>query len=582
MKRKFLHILAIAALCAGAASCTDLSEELYSSVTTENYYNTKDDVKRMVYRPFEHAFWSIQSHFLLQELTADQLITPQRDGWWDDGGAWRDLHYHNYGPANQGLGCLHDPWLAGFQGVGECNFVIEELDRLDLSKFGFTDDQIDNYKAQNRVLRAWFYLRLLDMYRNIPFVISFYDLSKNSEGQVDPKVIFDFIERELLESIDQIIAKETLGSQSEIQGLWTKAGVAALLVRLYLNAQVYVGEDRFADAEKYAQQIVNSKYGPYKVADRWDAAFDWDNDTCDEIIFGFPAQDGYTYWHYSAEMLWWSVPHNYNIVIGDSRAAAGIHNCKYAASPSYDLYGNLYEYQLGMPVQKFRKYDGDYRMLNYRNIATSKREGMFVYGYLDYKDPQTGQMIHKKAPEQPYELYIRDAVGQFGSTPPGQWPSDKVSNMKKGDHNSGWHFVKYPMYPDGDPGQLQSDFAEIRLPEVIYSLAECMIRRGAVDDAAALLNDVRRRNYPEEKWPDVLYAPEGKVALDMNEMLDEWGREFFAEGRRRIDLIRFGKFSTGRWWDKTPDSDDHYQIFPLTYYLLNLDPKLKQNPGYNY
>ncbi len=266
----------------------------------------------------------------------------------------------------------------------------------------------------------------------------------------------------------------------------------------------------------------------------------------------------------------------------DSRAAAGIHNCKYAASPSYDLYGNLYEYQLGMPVQKFRKYDGDYRMLNYRNIATSKREGMFVYGYLDYKDPQTGQVIHKKAPEQPYELYIRDAVGQFGSTPPGQWPSDKVSNMKKGDHNSGWHFVKYPMYPDGDPGQLQSDFAEIRLPEVIYSLAECMIRRGAVDDAAALLNDVRRRNYPEEKWPDVLYAPEGKVALDMNEMLDEWGREFFAEGRRRIDLIRFGKFSTGRWWDKTPDSDDHYQIFPLTYYLLNLDHKLKQNPGYNY
>ena len=235
-----------------------------------------------------------------------------------------------------------------------------------------------------------------------------------------------------------------------------------------------------------------------------------------------------------------------------------------------------------MPLQKFRKYDGDYRMLNYRNIATSKREGLFVYGYLDYKDPQTGQVIHKKAPEQPYELYIRDAVGQFGSTPPGQWPSDKVSNMKKGDHNSGWHFVKYTMYPDGDPGQLQSDFAEIRLPEVIYSLAECMIRRGAVDDAAALLNDVRRRNYPEEKWPDVLYAPEGKVALDMNEMLDEWGREFFAEGRRRIDLIRFGKFSTGRWWDKTPDSDDHYQIFPLTYYLLNLDHKLKQNPGYNY
>ena len=92
---------------------------------------------------------------------------------------------------------------------------------------------------------------------------------------------------------------------------------------------------------------------------------------------------------------------------------------------------------------------------------------------------------------------------------------------------------------------------------------------------------MRRRNYPEEKWPEVLYTPEGTVTLDMDEMLDEWGREFFAEGRRRIDLIRFGKFSSGRWWDKTADADDHWQIFPLTNYVLNLDHFLEQVPGYN-
>ena len=39
------------------AACTDLDETLYDQVGTQNYYNTKNDVIRAVFRPFEHAFW---------------------------------------------------------------------------------------------------------------------------------------------------------------------------------------------------------------------------------------------------------------------------------------------------------------------------------------------------------------------------------------------------------------------------------------------------------------------------------------------------------------------------------------------
>ena len=67
----------------------------------------------------------------------------------------------------------------------------------------------------------------------------------------------------------------------------------------------------------------------------------------------------------------------------------------------------------------------------------------------------------------------------------------------------------------------------------------------------------------------------------MQEMLNEWGREFFAESRRRIDLIRFDKFTSGSWWDKTPDGDGHTKIFPIMRPILNANPKLVQNPGYN-
>lgn len=67
----------------------------------------------------------------------------------------------------------------------------------------------------------------------------------------------------------------------------------------------------------------------------------------------------------------------------------------------------------------------------------------------------------------------------------------------------------------------------------------------------------------------------------MQEMLAEWGREFFAEGRRRIDLIRFGKFCNGTWWDKSADADTHTEIFPIMRDILNANHNLVQNPGYN-
>jgi hypothetical protein len=54
--------------------------------------------------------------------------------------------------------------------------------------------------------------------------------------------------------------------------------------------QGYIGEDRFTDCAKYAQDILDGTYGTYKVSDRWDAAFDWNNETCDEVIFAFPGQ----------------------------------------------------------------------------------------------------------------------------------------------------------------------------------------------------------------------------------------------------------------------------------------------------
>ena len=568
-------IAAVAALSLG--SCTDLDENLYDQVGSENYYNTKNDVIRAVFRPFEHAFWSIGSRHVLNELTADQLITPTRDGWWNDGGKWERLHYHTW--TVDDLGEAQTEWNGCFQGIMQCNLVIEDLNRFKPESLGLTEAEFNNLRGQCRALRAWFYIRLLDAFRNVPLVTTYSD--RPSNPQAEPKEVFDFIESELKDCTSLLVRKVGLGNNATIQGQWTQAASAALLVRLYLNAEVYVGEDHYKDCETYAQAILDGQYGDYALADRWDAAFDWDNDTCDEVIFGFPGSRGYTHWHYDGDTYGWTVPAKAADFFNDTKSGVG-HNTKYAASPSYDLDGNLYDYELGMPIQNFRKYEGDERMKLYTNLGNSRREGMFLFGYLEYKDAETGETKRLRAPEQPYDLYLRDAVGRFQSLDPTRWPADKTSKLSTGDHNSGWHFVKYPFYDDNDPNQLASDYTEIRLPEVIYSLAEAKMRQGDRTSAAKLLNSVRKRNYPADKLDDVLYSPEGKVRFDEKEMLDEWGRESLAgaESRRRIDLIRFGKFNTGRWWDKTPDADDHTALFPITRTILNSNPNLVQNPGY--
>ena len=35
------------------------------------------------------------------------------------------------------------------------------------------------------------------------------------------------------------------------------------------------------------------------------------------------------------------------------------------------------------------------------------------------------------------------------------------------------------------------------------------------------------------------------------------------------------------WWDKKPDADSHWDIFPIPRDMMGADHTLEQNPGYN-
>ena len=230
----------------GLPSCTDLSETVYDQVMSQNYYNTKQDVINAVFRPFEHIYESIVRRHEHEELTGDQLITPTRGTWWYDGGKWEKYHYHQYDDINQED--WTNEWEGMYGGIGQCNLVLDDLSQLNPSKFNLSDSEFDSFKAQLRCMRAYCYLRLLNSYRNCILTTTsdqaVYEQPENRK-QVSPQVMFDFIESELrdvcLVALPSKIGQSGNGGQ---QGQFTKAGAAALLVRLYLNAEKWIGQPK--------------------------------------------------------------------------------------------------------------------------------------------------------------------------------------------------------------------------------------------------------------------------------------------------------------------------------------------------
>jgi hypothetical protein len=548
-------------------SCTKLNEKLYDKISSATFLQSREDVIRDFLRSFEHGYWSIQGngYFYAQELPTDELMTPNREGDWFDGGTYQRLHYHTWTIQD---GYTSGLWTALFQGVDMATNSLTDIQAIDPAKFNMTEAEKADFIAELRTHRAWFNLRAFDLYRNIPIVIKVKG-ELESPPQSTPQETFNFIEKELLEAIPGLPTRQSLGNFAI--GRWTKGGAAALLVRLYLNAKVYIGVDKFDECAKVCQDIIDGKYGTYSLESRWDAPFDYNNSQSPEVIFGFPGTFAQTHWQYDGGMYWWMAPHQANNFFGFTDL--GNMNTRYALQPGRNVDSVEYPFTMGKPFIKFQKYPDDVRLKKYKNLGGSKREGMFLYGYLPYYT-NPNQFVKSN---RGYTIFARDQVGWFRGTPPGQLIADKESNMNHADDNSGIWPAKYPIYPSDDANKLASSYAEIRYAEIYYSLAECKYRKNDKAGAAALLNAVRQRNYPAGS--PSLYKADGSQLTDQ-EMLDEWMREFLVENRRRTDLIRWGVFNTGTWWDKQPDQDDHTKIYPIGQSIINITPQYKQNPGY--
>lgn len=397
--------------------------------------------------------------------------------------------------------------------------------------------ELSNYDekmtAEVRFLRAYYYFHLMDCFGNVPFLT---EMSAENAPQAKRAEVYSFIESELLECVEQM-AEPMANSYGRVD----KAAAWNLLSRLYLNAEVYTGTAQWAKAAEYAKKVMDSGYkiftnGGNYCKQGWSAyqmlfmGDNSDNGASVEAIFPI-LQDGVltTSWG-SSLFLMASTFKADMLLVGDA-----------TNNTSENWGGNRARPEL---VAKFFP-NGD--------------------------APQVGMWAMLEQAGDDRALF---------------WGKDRsLSVNTTSEFTDGYSVCKFTnYYSDGgapkDPQFPDADFFLMRAAEANLTYAEAQTRLAggnAPADAIEALNVLRTRAHTSTK-----------VSYTLDEICDEWAREFYYEGRRRSDLVRFDKFGGDtdyKWqWKGGVQNGTNFSkdlnVFAIPDDDMNANSNLVQNPGY--
>ncbi|WP_224491325.1 RagB/SusD family nutrient uptake outer membrane protein [Robertkochia flava] len=450
----------------------------------------------------------------LNELTTDHCVV----GWGDPG--LPDLHEMDWGAGNDFTEAMYYR-LA--QVVSFSNSFISNAGQL-----GTENEEVRSFIAEARFVRAYAYYNLMDLYANVPLVT---EITTELPQQSNRQEIFAFLESELTE-----IQEDLKPALSNEYGRVDQAAAQALLSRMYLNAEVFIGEAKYTEALQNAEAVINSAYSLNTNdgngnGNAYDELFLADNDTNgaqNEFIFvlNFDGVKGQTF---GGSTFMCHAP------VGGSMDPA-----------FFGVNGGWAGYRTTKAlVEKF----------DYAETATDA-DG--------------------------FPIAWSDARANF-YTDGQNYEIQTIANT----FEDGYALIKYRNVDvNGNQGSDTSgDFADsdiplIRLAEMYLNYAEAALKGGggSLGTATALINELRDR----------AGAPRiSQTELNAQFVLDERSRELQWEGFRRTDLIRYGQFTSGSYlWPFKGGAqngrpvEDFRKIFPLPNNVLQINTNLTQNPGY--
>jgi len=450
-----------------------------------------------------------------QEHTTDECIGPTRAGDWDDNGIWRTLHAHQWDPNHTFLGDT-------YRDLGKVVFA-----STDLLRFTPTPQQ----SAEARLLRAMANFALVDGWNQAP-----YRENTNDANEV-PKVrsgaaAIDYIISEL----NAIIPTLPVGPANRAN----KDAARFLLMRCFLNKGVYANRSApsFSPADMnqvilLADQIMTSPR-TYSLSSNYFSNFDRNNDAI------------------GAENIW--TAENIGGTSSGNVRSRWFSTLHYNQNPSgWNGFTTLSDF--------YNKFE-----------AADKRRGGNPYpGMTNGVLP--GFLIGQQFDGGGVPLKDRNGAPLIFT------PAVKSVEVNTNLEVTGIRVIKYPIdYTSGDNSN--NDYVYARISDVIYMKAEAILRGGTATantatfggsgTALGIVNFVRTH-------PSRGASALGSLTLD--NLIDERGREFYWEGTRRTDLVRFGKF-LAPFQEKPTTSDVKRLMFPIPARSLAANPNLVQNAGY--
>ena len=434
--------------------------------------------------------------------------------------------------------------------INQYNFFITE------QSGSLSEDQI----AEVRFLRALNYYYFLDLYRKAPFKDTF---DSNLPTEKSGKDLYEWLDNELT-TIEPMMAEVGAYNNSENFGRADRGAAYALHARLALNSAVYT-DGQIKDYQKaihYCDEIINSgKYDLSRVAKNgysgYQQLFMGDNDcnpdAMKEIIFPI-RQDGVKTRSYAGT----SYLVNASTISGMPYASTSDPwKCLFAR---VDL------------VKKFFP-NGDIPKATDEDLLSNPSKDQVIA-----KDNEMGIStadVVAQAKDDRALFYM--GIGGCSDKVRTLTPDDAITGPL-----NGASFVKWTnLHADGTAQHHQNfsdtDFPMFRLAEIYLTRAEAKYRLNGSQEGLADILEVQGRANRDLKASSV----------DDQTLIDEWCREFYMEGRRRSDLVRFGLFTGSKYlWSFKGGSENGQgiptkcDIYPIPSDEMKNNPNMTQNPKY--
>lgn len=436
-----LNRLFLGALLAGmtfTTACTDLEPEISTDVMKDDYYQTESQFATLIANAYaqlagEYGYIYREGYWGLQEYTSDEVCIPVRGTDWYDNGAPYAMMTHTWLENSREV---NNGWSFAYGGVTKCNDVLNNIEIIK----GDNPDEWDAVTragvAETKVLRAFYYLLAMDVYGDVTIDDNGVDKSKDGMKQYTRKEVFEWIEKELLDNIDQL-------KRQPVYGTMTRSVAHMILAKLYLNAEVYTGTARWQDCADQCDSIINGGYGYGLNADYF-TTFKKDNTANQEIIFPIVFDEVYA----KGNMFHLITLHYVHQEVYGFTTPPWNGPCAYGAF--YDMYDDKDARKAQWFVGPIMK-DGD--TLRYSNATLDDVPAIITKDITKPEDPTAANTFE------------------------------------------GARFVKFEIEP-GIEHHANSDFPIYRYADVLLMKAECLMRLNggtATDEAVSLANQVRER-----------------------------------------------------------------------------------------